>query len=233
MGKRIIQRRRGKGSPTYTTKERAFSIKLTYPESAGKGVILKLVNSLGYTAPFALIKSNNKTFFNVATENICEGQEIEIGENAQIKSGNILPLKNIPAGTEICNLEMRKFGGGKIVRTGGCSAVITKKVGNEVAVLLPSKKEILLNEDVRATIGKVSGGGRTDKPIVKAGKRYFLLRARCRHYPRTSPIKRNAVNHPFGGGRGKNMGKSSIAPRWAPPGRKVGLLRPRKTGRGR
>jgi len=233
MGKRIIQRRRGKGSPTYKTKERAFSIKLTYPESEGKGVILKLVNSLGYTAPFALIKSNNKTFFNVATENLCEGQEIEIGGNAQIKSGNILPLKNIPAGTEICNLEMRKFGGGKIVRTSGCSAVVTKKIGKEVAVLLPSKKEIMLNEDVRATIGKVSGGGRTDKPIVKAGKRYFLLRARCHHYPRTSPIKRNAVNHPFGGGRGKNMGKSSIAPRWAPPGRKVGLLRPRKTGRGR
>ena len=232
MGKRIIQRRRGKGSLTYRTKDKAFSIKLMYPETNGKGVILKLVNSLGYTAPFALIKSNNKTFFNVATENIFEGKEIEIGGNAAIVSGNIIPLKNIPIGTDVCNLELYKSSGGKLVRTSGSSAVITKKVGNKVTVLLPSKKEMIFDEDIKATIGKIAGGGRTDKPIVKAGKRYFLLRARCRHYPRTSPIKRNAVNHPFGGGRGKNMGKSSIAPRWAPPGRKVGLLRPRKTGRG-
>jgi large subunit ribosomal protein L2 len=233
MGKRIIQRRRGKGSPTYTTKERAFSIKLTYPEMSGKGVILKLVNSLGYTAPFALIKADNKTFFNVATENMCEGQEIEIGENAQINSGNITSLKNVPIGTEICNIEMYKYSNGKMVRTSGSAALVTKKIGNQVTVLLPSKKEVILRDDIRATIGKIAGGGRTDKPIIKAGRHYFLSRARCRHYPRTSPIKRNAVNHPFGGGRGKNMGKSSIAPRWAPPGRKVGLIRARKTGRGR
>ena len=119
-----------------------------------------------------------------------------------------------------------------MVRTSGSFAVITKKAGRYVTILLPSKKEMELDGDILATVGKVAGGGRTDKPIVKAGRKYFLLRARCRHYPRTSPIKRNAVNHPFGGGRGKNMGKSSIAPRWAPPGRKVGLIRPRKTGRG-
>jgi large subunit ribosomal protein L2 len=232
MGKRIIQRRRGKGSPTYTTKERAFSIKATYPVAMGKGIVLKLINSLGYTAPFAMIKANNKTFFNVATENIFEGKEIQIGENAAIESGNIMPLKSIPMGTEVCNIELYKSGGGKMVRTSGSSAVITKKAGKYVTILLPSKKEMELDGDILATIGKVAGGGRTDKPIVKAGRKYFLLRARCRHYPRTSPIKRNAVNHPFGGGRGKNMGKSSIAPRWAPPGRKVGLIRPRKTGRG-
>jgi len=233
MGKRIIQRRRGKGSPTYTTKERAFSIKATYPESEGKGTVIKIINSLGYTAPFVMIKSNNKTFFNVATENLFEGKEIQIGANAPIESGNIIPLKSIPMGTAICNIELYKSGGGKMVRTSGSSAIITKKVGENVTVMLPSKKEVILDEGVIATIGKVAGGGRTDKPIVKAGRSYFLLRARCRHYPRTSPIKRNAVNHPFGGGRGKNMGKPSIAPRWAPPGRKVGLLSPRKTGRGR
>ena len=88
------------------------------------------------------------------------------------------------------------------------------------------------DENSRATVGITAGGGRTEKPFVKAGSRAHLLRSRNKHYPRTSPIKRNAVNHPFGGGRGKNMGKSGIAPRWAPPGRKVGLIRPRSSGRG-
>ncbi|MEM2956075.1 MAG: 50S ribosomal protein L2 [Candidatus Pacearchaeota archaeon] len=233
MGKRIIQQRRGKGSPTYRVKERAYTIKTSYPKIEGKGTILKLINSSGYTAPFALIKVNDKTFFNIATENLSEGDEIEIGEKAKIKNGNILPLKNIPEGTDICNIETNAFGGGKMVRTSGSSAKVVKKIGKEVAILLPSKKEMVLSGESRATIGKVAGGGRTEKPIVKAGKKFFYLKARGKHYPRTSPIKRNAVNHPFGGGRGKNMGKSSIVPRWAPPGRKVGLLRPRKTGRGR
>jgi large subunit ribosomal protein L2 len=199
----------------------------------GKGIVLKLINSAGYTAPVAMIKADNRIFFNVAANGIYENREIEIGENAKIESGNILPLKSIPIGTEVINIERVPFRGGKLIRTGGSSATVIKKLERKVALLLPSKKEILIDENSRATIGVVAAGGRVDKPIIKAGNRFYYMRSKSKHYPRTSPIKRNAVNHPFGGGRGKNMGKPSIAPRWAPPGRKVGLLRPRKTGRGR
>lgn len=232
MGKRIIQRRRGTGSPTYRVRDYACSIRFTYPAIEGKGTILKLFNSVGYTAPIAMLKVGHETFFNVAVDKISQGQEIQMGSNAEIKAGNIMPLKSLPVGAEICNIESNYLSNGKMIRTGGSFATITKKIPKKVAVLLPSKKEVLIDEDARATVGRVAGSGRVDKPFVKAGAKHYLKKSKSKHYPRTSPIKRNAVNHPFGGGRGKNMGKPGIAPRWAPPGRKVGLIKPRKTGRG-
>lgn len=232
MGKRIIQRRRGKGSPTYRANKYAYRLGLSYPSLEGKGNILKLISTSGHSTPIAKIKVGNKVFFNIATNGIEVGQEIDIGSNALVKSGNILPLSSIPIGTSICNIEITPMNGGKMVRTSGISASIVRKSPEGVVVLLPSKKEKVFSYASRATIGVAAGGGRTEKPWVKAGNKFHAMYARNKHWPLTSPIKRNAVNHPWGGGRGKNMGKSGIAPRWAPPGRKVGLLRPRKTGRG-
>src|SRR3989344_2928930 len=74
------------------------------------------------------------------------------------------------------------------------------------------------------------GDGGIDKPILKAGKQYFIKRAKSKLWPRTSAIKMNKIDHPFGSGRGKRI-KSKIAKRNAPPGKKVGLIRPRRTGR--
>ncbi|HOC96830.1 MAG TPA: 50S ribosomal protein L2, partial [Candidatus Pacearchaeota archaeon] len=79
-------------------------------------------------------------------------------------------------------------------------------------------------------IGKIAGHGRLEKPIVKAGKNYYIKKARNKLWPRTSAVKMNAIDHPLGSGRGKNI-KSKIAKRNAPAGRKVGLIRPRRTGK--
>jgi len=233
MGKRIIQQRRGRGSFTFRAKRKAYNIRVNYPVIEGKGRIIRLLSHAGHTSPLALIQVDNKTFYNIAVEGLEEGQEINIGKNAEIKNGNIIPLSAVPIGTNVCNIEVIPYSGGQLVRASGIFAVVTKKIPGKVALLLPSKHEKLFDENSRATIGTAAGGGRTEKPFVKAGKRWHLMRARNKLYPRTSPVKMNSVNHPFGGGRGKNMGKSSIAPRWAPPGRKVGLLKPRKTGRGK
>jgi len=233
MGKRIIQQRRGRGTSTYRVRRRAYRIKIAYPPVEGEGKIVKIFSLAGFTAPVALIKVGNRFFYNVATEGLEEGQSIIIGKNAESKQSNILPLRLIPLGTNVCNIEVYPYSGGQLVRAGGLSGVITKKIKDRVAVLLPSKKEKLIDENSRATIGIVAGGGRTEKPWVKAGKKWHEMKARNKLWPRTSPVKMNAVAHPFGGGRGKNIGKTTIAPRFAPPGRKVGLIRPRKTGRGR
>ncbi|PIU76002.1 50S ribosomal protein L2 [Candidatus Pacearchaeota archaeon CG06_land_8_20_14_3_00_35_12] len=234
MGKRIIQQARGKGSLTYRVKRKAYSIRLQYPGiREGKGKIISIINSPAHSCPIAIVKTENKKFYVVAPSGIIEGQEIDIGKSENPRTGDILPLKSIPLGTAICNLEVLPGDGGKLVRTAGTCAKIVKIIPGGISVLMPSKQEKIFNPEVRATIGETAAAGRKEKSIVKAGKKWHMMKARNKLWPRTSPIKMNVVDHPFGSGRGKNMGKSGIAPVGAPPGRKVGLLRPRKTGRGK
>ena len=95
---------------------------------------------------------------------------------------------------------------------------------------MPSKKEKSFNSKCRAIIGRIAGHGRLEKPIVKAGKMHYIKKAKNKLWPRTSAVKVNAIDHPFGSGRGKNI-KSKIAKRNAPAGRRVGLIRPRRTGK--
>ena len=79
-------------------------------------------------------------------------------------------------------------------------------------------------------IGVAAGSGRSEKPFVRAGKKWFAMRARGRLYPKTAAVAMNAVDHPFGSGRGRHMGKPSVPPRNAPAGRKVGQIKARRTG---
>ena len=84
--------------------------------------------------------------------------------------------------------------------------------------------------DVKQVVIGVAGAGRKDKPLVKAGKRYYIKKSKGKLWPRTSACKMNAIDHPFGSGRGK-VPKPRIPKRNAPPGAKVGLLRPKRTGK--
>jgi len=228
MGKRIIQRRRGRGTPAYTVRKKAYNIKVAYPIIEGKGKILDIIHSTCHYAPLAKIKINDIVFYNIAPLYSYKGQEIEIGKNAQVKSGNIMPLYAIPVGTDVFNIELLPNDGGKLVKIS--SAKIVKKQDNSVIVLLPSKKEKAMPLNARATIGVPAGSGRIEKPFIKAGNRWHAMKARGKLYPRTSAVKMNAYNHPFGSGRGKHI-KSKIAHWNAPPGAKVGLIRPRRVGR--
>jgi len=101
-----------------------------------------------------------------------------------------------------------------------------------VTVLLPSKKKKDFNPECRAAIGTVAGAGRPEKPLLKAGTNYFKHKARNKLWPSISGTSQNAVNHPLGGSRSGKKGVPTIAPHNAPPGRKVGKIRARRTGRG-
>jgi large subunit ribosomal protein L2 len=229
MGKTLIQQARGHGSLTYRVRRQAYKFKIKYPMEEGKAKVLKLVNSPAHTAPLAKILINGKIFYNPACDGLVEGQEIEIG-GKNIKPGNILHLRDIPPGTSIFNIELNSGDGGKMMRTSGSSAMLSKISERKRGILMPSKKEIFLDENCRASIGIVAGQGRKEKPIIKAGKKWHMMKARNKLWPRTSAVKMNAIDHPFGGGRGKRI-KSKIAKRNAPPGAKVGHIRPRRTGR--
>ncbi len=230
MGKTIIQQARGHGSFTYRVRRSAYRYKIGYPNLAtnGKVKIVSLLNSAGHTAPLAKVILDKKDYYLPAAQGIFEGQDIEFGGN-NFTSGNITAIKNIPIETNIFNIEIRPGDGGKIARTSGNSAVITKKSDKAITLMLSSRKEINLHPECRATIGIVAGQGRKLKPVVKAGKKWHMMKARNKLWPRTSAVKFNAVDHPFGGGRGKRI-KSKIAKRNAPAGAKVGHLRPRRTG---
>ena len=229
MGKRIIQQRRGRGTHTYKVRRKAFRFKLQYPPRlSGEGSVTKLFNSSAHSAPLAKIKHSDGTFFMPAFKGMVEGQKINFDK--KIKDGSIVKLKDIPVKTKIYNIESRPGDGGIFIKSAGNSAVINRAVGESAFVLMPSKKEKKFNQNCRAVVGIAAGAGRLDKPIIKAGKQHYIKKSKSKLWPRTSAVKMNAIDHPFGSGRGKNV-KSKVAKRNAPPGRKVGLLRPRRTGK--
>jgi large subunit ribosomal protein L2 len=233
MGKRIIQQARGHGSFSYRVKRKAFTIKLKYPNKIeGEGIVQELLNSKAHSAPIAKIKNDNNYFYVPAVKGLIEKQKInfELKEDQTPNNGDILRLKDIPIKSLVCDIESRPGDGGVFIKTAGSSATITKKINNKVYILMPSKKEKAFNENCRAIVGIVAGSGRLDKPLVKAGKNFYIKKAKNKLWPRTSAVKMNVIDHPFGSGRGKRI-KSKIAKRNAPAGAKVGLIRPSRTGR--
>ncbi|MBU4070288.1 MAG: 50S ribosomal protein L2 [Nanoarchaeota archaeon] len=232
MGKRLIVQARGKGSHTYRVKKKAFRFKLQYPKQiSGEGTIIKLLNSPAHTAPLAKINCNKESFYIPAFKGMIEGEKINF-DNPKPEKGNIMKLQDIPPKTNIYNIESRPGDGGVFIKSAGNCAMINKLMGDSVFVIMPSKKERKFHKNCRAVIGIIAGAGRLDKPILKAGKKYHMQRAKNKLWPRTSAVKMNAVDHPFGSGRAKNP-KSKVAKRNAPPGKRIGLIRPRRTGKKR
>lgn len=230
MGKRIIQQARGHGSFSYRVRRNAFRFKLKYPrELIGEGKVLQLFNSAGHSAPLAKIRYDKGIFYIPACKGMIEGQKIKFDGN-ETSNGNILRLKDIPIKTPVYDIENKPGDGGIFIKTAGSSAVVNRVIGEYIYVLMPSKKEKKFNPKCRAIIGVIAGAGRLDKPIVKAGKSFYIKKSRNKLWPRTSAVKMNVIDHPFGSGRGKRI-KSKIAKRNAPPGARVGLIRPRRTGR--
>ena len=229
MGKRIIQQRRGKGGHTYKTREKAGKLRPGYiADMNGEFECIKLTASIGHSVPIAkFMNKEGKVFETFAVNLLYIGQKINVGGN---KIGDIAKVGDLKNGTEIFNIEHNPKDGGKFVRTGGNAAVVMAREGDVVKVMMPSKRIKKFNVNCRTTIGRAAGDGRMDKPILKAGKQFYIMKTKSKLWPRVSAVKMNAIDHPFGSGRGKRM-KSKIAKRNASPGKKVGLIRPRRTGR--
>jgi large subunit ribosomal protein L2 len=229
MGKRIIVQARGHGSKTYRVRNKAFKFRLKYPSKLeGEGTVIKLFNSPAHSAPLAKIEYSQGIFFIPAFRGMSEGQKVSF--NGKVENGSIVALKDVPTKSPVYNIEAAPGDGGVFIKAGGSSAHISKVIGEEIYVLMPSRKEKKFNKNCRAIIGIIAGAGRLDKPIIKAGKQHFMKKAKNKLWPRTSAVKMNVIDHPFGSGRGKRI-KSKIAKRNSPPGAKVGLVRPRRTGK--
>ncbi len=234
MGKRIISQNRGKGTPTYTApshKYKAEAKHIPFKEDVVRAEVIDIVHDPARNGPLALVKfEDGSKGYILAVEGIGTGDIIEAGENVEIKPGNITYLKNIPEGVPICNIENVPFDGGRFARASGTFGFVVAHEEDRVLVQLPSGKMKWLDPKCRAMIGVVAGGGRTDKPFVKAGKKYHKMKSKAAKWPRVRGVAMNAVDHPFGGGKHQHVGRPKTVSRNAPPGRKVGSIAARRTG---
>ena len=139
----------------------------------------------------------------ISPKNIKEGDKLISGENVEIKNGNCLPLKNIPLGITIHNIELKPGAGAQLVRSAGSSAQIISKESPYVQIKLVSGEIRHINKESRATIGEVSNPDQKNIKLGKAGrKRYLGFR------PKVRGVVMNPVDHPHGGGEGRTSGGS-------------------------
>jgi len=239
-GNTLIQQRRGKGKSTLYLVPGHLSagpigfrnLDKTEIESSVKGRIIELLKDSVHYAPLMRIKfETGEEILLPAVEGVWVGKEIFSGATAPIENGNILPLKFIPEGTKICMIEIRPGDGGKIARTSGTYGILIQKSEDFAIIRLPSGKTKKVPILSRAMIGVVAGGGRKEKPFVKAGLKYYYMKAHHRYWPVVSAVAKNISDHPFGGKHKRNKGGITPLPKHGYP-IKYGYYGSRKTGKG-
>jgi large subunit ribosomal protein L2 len=241
MGKRIIQQRRGRGTSTYRAHSFRFAGKVSYntynKDDVMTGTIIDIIHSRGHSAPLLKVKyENGKEALMPAYTGAFIGGTVEVNQKAEVakedvKVGNAYLLKNIPEGTQVYNIEMTPGDSGRLVKAGGSFATIVGHIKGYTKILLPSKKDKLILSECRAFVGSIGGSGRLEKPFLKAGNKAKEKAKKNKLFPVVSGVAMSAYDHPHGGTRSLRKGRPTIAPHNAPPGRKVGMLRPRHTGR--
>jgi large subunit ribosomal protein L2 len=234
MGKRIIAQRRGRGGRQYRALKKRKLAPARYPEVSSKlvrGEVKDILHEIGRNTPLAKVKFEKENFSYIpAITGLRVGAMIEIGKGSQLKEGNVLPLSEMPEGSIICNIELNQGDGGKLVKTPGGSATLFSHTPSGALIRFPSGKAAIINSNSRASMGRIAGWGRSEKPFLKAGNKHHLMRSKNKTYPKVRGVAMASVNHPFGGGRHQHPGKPTTTSRNAPPGRKVGLIAAKKTG---
>ena len=144
---------------------------------------------------------DGEKFYYLAPKDIKVGDKVQNGSNSDIKKGNCLPLKDIPAGIEVHNVEINPGAGGKIARSAGTSVTISGIDGNYTILKLSSGEIRKIDSRSNATIGVLSNPDQKNIKIGKAGRsRWMGIR------PHTRGVVKNPVDHPHGGGEGKSAG---------------------------
>jgi large subunit ribosomal protein L2 len=238
MGKRTLVRRRGHAGKQFRAIIVGKIAPAKYPnfklDENHKGTVVDIIHERGRDAPLAKVFFDDGRYSYVpAPEGTAVGKVIEVGVGSKAERGNILALESVPDGTPVCNIEKNAGDGGKLIKAAGSGAIVFAHGTEGVTIKFPSGKFLTLNSRCRAMIGTIAGAGRKDKPFLKAGTRAKYMQAHGRLYPTVRGIAQAAVYHPHGGGRHQHIGRQSSVSRNTPPGRKVGNIAPRKTGRGR
>ncbi len=154
------------------------------------------------------------------------GDKVMSGPEADIVVGNALPLRNIPVGTLIHNLELKLGKGGQLVRSAGGAAQLLSKEGDYAQVRLPSGEVRMIHVDCMASIGQVGNLDHENVSIGKAGRRRWMgIR------PTVRGVAKNPVDHPHGGGEGRTSGGRHPVTPWGQPTRGYKTRRNKQTDR--
>ncbi len=158
----------------------------------------------------------------IAPKDLKVRDKVESGPKADIKPGNALPLRYIPVGTVIHNIELEPGAGAKMARSAGASVQLVAKEGSDATLRLPSTEMRKVAIDCRATVGEV---GNSEAELVKIGK---AGRNRWKgKRPQTRGVAMNPVDHPHGGGEGKTSGGRHPVSPWGQPEKRTRKLRKR------
>jgi large subunit ribosomal protein L2 len=173
----------------------------------------------------------------LAPKNVKVGDTLQSGQGSEIRPGNALPLRYIPVGTTVHNVELRPGQGGKVARAAGMSVQLVAKEGDYASLRMPSTEMRRVPIDCRATVGEV---GNSEHELIKIGKagrnRWKGVR------PQTRGVVMNPVDHPHGGGEGRTSGgRHPVSPWGKPEGRTRSkkkpsqqlIIRRRRSGKGR
>jgi len=183
-------------------------------------------HKLGVSAKVAAIEYDPNRSSRIALLNYLDGEKryilaplgLRVGEFvisddvADVHPGNCMPLKNIPLGTQVHNVELRPGKGGQIVRSAGGSAQVMAKEGKYVQLRLPSGEVRMFLNTCRATVGQVGNLDHENVKLGKAGRSRWLGRR-----PSVRGVAMNPVDHPMGGGEGKSSGGRHPCSPWGMP----------------
>jgi large subunit ribosomal protein L2 len=190
------------------------------------------------TARIALLHyADGEKRYIIAPSGLGQGSAVEAGENADIKPGNNLPLRNIPVGTTVHAVELRPGGGAKLGRSAGASIQLVAREGKNATLRMPSGEMRMVDVRCRATVGEVGNAEQSNISWGKAGRNRWRGKR-----PTVRGVAMNPIDHPHGGGEGKTSGgRHPVTPWGQPEGRTRNpnkasnrqIVRRRKTGKKR
>ena len=171
-----------------------------------------------------LVYGDGEKRYILSPDGLGVGYRVTSGDDAEIRTGNSLPIKLIPEGTQVHNIELRCGKGGQMARSAGASAQLMAKEGSYATLKLSSGEVRLVGVSCRATIGVVGNSEHANVSYGKAGRTRWIGRR-----PRVRAVAMNPVDHPMGGGEGRSSGGRHPCSPWGQPAKGFKTRSPRKS----
>ena len=171
-----------------------------------------------------LVYGDGEKRYILSPDGLGVGDRVTSGDDAEIRTGNSLPIKLIPEGTQVHNIELRCGKGGQMARSAGASAQLMAKEGSYATLKLSSGEVRLVGVSCRATIGAVGNSEHANVSYGKAGRTRWIGRR-----PRVRAVAMNPVDHPMGGGEGRSSGGRHPCSPWGQPAKGFKTRSPRKS----